>query len=372
MISRTQRRLHTGNYSAAVVPGIRDAQVSLSSETMASVDDATAAIARFDAELSVDLGPFASLLLRSESAASSQIENLSATAQTIALTELGASARGNGALVVANGRAMEAAIALADRLDESSILETHRVLLERSAPAVAGKWRTEQVWIGGTSFGPHRADFVPPHHRHIAEAISDLVEFLARDDMPVLVHAALAHAQFETIHPFPDGNGRTGRALVHALLAAKGLTRRVTVPISAGLLLDVDAYFAALGTYRAGEPETIVALLADSVFLAIENATLLVDELRAATAEWSETVSARPDSVVWKILDLLPRQPIVSSPLVQEATGVSAVNVLRAIDQLVATGVLNELSGQRRNRFWAAPAVLDALDAFAERAARRR
>jgi Fic/DOC family len=95
-------------------------------------------------------------------------------------------------------------------------------LLRGSQPEHAGKWRDQPVWIGGGDLSPHNADFVPPHHSRVEPAIADLVRFMDRDDMPPLVQAAIAHAQFETIHPFPDGNGRTGRALVQSLLRGKG------------------------------------------------------------------------------------------------------------------------------------------------------
>src|ERR1700712_2801977 len=135
-----------------------------------------------------------------------------------------------------------------------------------SSPEIAGRWRAEQVWIGGDSFGPHGAAFIPPHHDHVPAPMADLVEFTRAADLPLLSQAALAHAQFETIHPFPDGNGRTGRALIHAMLRSHGLTRNVTVPVSAGLLTDTVGYFEALTAYRSGEPAEIVEKLANASF----------------------------------------------------------------------------------------------------------
>jgi len=124
--------------------------------------------------------------------------------------------------------------------------------MEAHWPDIAGRWREQQVWIGGSRFGPHEADFIPPHHDRVPAAMADLAAFMARPDLPVLTQAAIAHAQFETIHPFPDGNGRVGRALVHSLLKAGGLARSVTVPVSAGLLGDTGTYFAADGIPRVG------------------------------------------------------------------------------------------------------------------------
>ena len=112
--------------------------------------------------------------------------------------------------------------------------------------------------------------------------MADLVEFMRRDDLPVLAHAAIAHAQFETIHPFTDGNGRTGRTLMHAMLEAKGLLRTVTVPISAGLLADTPRYFTGLTDYQRGDPETITRAVGDAVFCGVADARWLQFGERAA------------------------------------------------------------------------------------------
>nr|WP_206442977.1 Fic family protein [Candidatus Protofrankia californiensis] len=195
----------------------------------ALADEASSAIVRFDAELGAATASFASVLLRCESASSSRIENLPSGAKAIALAELGSTDERNATAIVGNVAAVKAALDLADRLDQGAILAMHSALMTRHAPRIAGRWREEQVWIGGDSYGPHAAAFVPPHHRHVPALMDDLARFISRTDLPSLSQAAIAHAQFETIHPFPDGNGRTGRALIHGMLRGHGLTRNVTV-----------------------------------------------------------------------------------------------------------------------------------------------
>lgn len=245
----------------------------------------------------------------------------------------------------------------------------HEALLGASRPEWVGHWRNQQVWIGGRN-SPHTAKFVPPHHERVPAAMDDLVAFIAREDIPPFVQAALGHAQFETIHPFPDGNGRVGRALIHALLRGKGLTRHVTVPVSAGLLNNTDTYFEALDEYRNGDPVAIVQRLSDAAFSAIGNGRVLVEDLQWLRAEWGVALKARSNSSAWKLLDLLVRHPVINSPLVQRELGVATVNALRAIDRLTAVGILKEVSGNHRNQVWEASEVLTALDAFAERAGR--
>ncbi len=200
--------------------------------------------------------------------------------------------------------------------------------------------------------------------------IEDLVAFAQRTDLPLLGQAAIAHAQFETIHPFPDGNGRTGRALIPAMLR-DGLTQNVAVPVSAGLLTDTASYFDALNAYRAGDPGAIVQRLAQASIAATANGRQLIAELRALRADWEQRITARRGAMAWRLIDLLLRQPVVDAATVAAEFGMAPPNAQRAITPLVDAGVLTEFTGFKRNRMWQAPGVLSALDAFAERAGRR-
>lgn len=372
-ISRTARRRHQGPYRAAVVPKIAREQVRLPPALTATVEDAATETARFDAEVGHEIAPFASVLLRSESAASSKIENLTASARAIAEAELGPYGRSkNAKQIVANVRAMDAAVALADRIDADAILEMHDALLVGSAPDIAGQWRNEQVWIGGSNHGPHDALFIPPHHDHVVAAIDDLVTFIARDDIPILAHAAIAHAQFETIHPFPDGNGRTGRALLHAQLRNKRLTRHVTVPVSAGLLTDTDSYFDALTAYRDGDPLPIVDRVTTATFTALGNGRRLVNELHDLRADWTERIGrVRRDATIWRAIDAVIRHPVINAKFLADELGVAPPNVYRTIERLVEADILVEFTDRKANQLWQTPEVLAALDAFAARAGRR-
>lgn len=380
-LSRSQRRRHQGAYTAAVVPQIARREPRLPSEVLAEADDASVAIARFDAYAATrldreagaaELAPMAAILLRTESASSSQIENLTVGARQVALAELGERVGRNAQVVAGNGAAMQAALAMAGRIDAASILEMHRTLLADADPDEAGRWRRQQVWVGGSGAGPHSAEFVPPHHARVPGDIDDLVAFIDRDDIPVLAHAAIAHAQFETIHPFTDGNGRTGRALLHAMLRSKGVTERVTVPVSAGLLTDTAAYFEALTAYRDGDPVPIVQQICRASLLAMDNGRRLVDDLADIRERWSARLTARRDAAVWRLIDLLIRHPVVNNALVARELGISDVAAQTAIDRLVAIESLRPENDRRRGRVWRCPDVLDALDDFAVRAGRRR
>jgi Fic family protein len=362
---------HSGPYRAALVPEIADQGLVLPADVAALAEDASIEIARFDAELGAEVAPFASVLLRSESASSSKIENLTSGAKSIALAELGSRDKRNATEIVGNVAAMVAALALADRLDEDALLAMHAALLSDVQPEIAGRWREEQVWIGGDSFGPHGAAFIPPHHDQVAALMVDLVKFTRRTDLPLLSQAAIAHAQFETIHPFPDGNGRTGRALIHAMLRGHGLTRNVTVPVSAGLLTDTNGYFDALTVYRQGDPAAIVEKLANASFAAAANGRQLVLDLRTIRRSWDDKIKARRGATAWRLADVLFRRPVIDTPTVARELGVTPQNALRAVTPLAESGILEEFTGFARNRMWQSREVLDALDDFAARAGRR-
>jgi Fic family protein len=371
MVSAKVRKRHSGSYQSAVVPVIAELTPRLPVAVASLAEEASIEIARFDAELGAEVAPFASVLLRSESASSSLIENLTSGAKAIALAELGSTEKRNATEIVGNVAAMKAALGLADRLDQSAILAMQHALVGEHDPGIAGRWRDEQVWIGGDSFGPHGAEFIAPHHTHIPALMDDLVRFTGRTDLPLLSQAAIAHAHFETVHPFADGNGRTGRALIHSMLRGHGLTRNVTVPVSAGLLVDTRGYFDTLTAYREGNPAAIVEKLARASFTAVSTGRQLVAELRTIRASWNEKIRARRDAGAWRLADALIRRPVVDAATVADALDVTPENALRAIAPLMEAGVITEFTGFARNRMWQSAEVLSALDAFAARAGRR-
>jgi Fic family protein len=360
-----------GTYHAAVPARIADLVLDLPPSVFADAESASHEITRFDAELGGEIAPFAAVLLRSESAASSQIENLTASARAIAEAELpGGKAKRNAQMIVANTAAMQAAVALSDNVDADAILAMHRALMVNEPRHTPGEFRTEPVWIGGGST-PIGATFVGPRHEVVSSAIGDLIAFAERADVPTLPLIAVGHAQFETIHPFTDGNGRTGRALVQAMLRNKGLARQVTVPVSAGLLADTDGYFAALTSYRDGNATPIVERFSRATVLAIANGRQLVADIRDIRETWNDVITARSDSAVWKVADLLTRRPVVNAALLAQELGIESTNAHRYLNPLAEAGILVETTSGPRNRVWRSPDVLAALDAFAERAGRR-
>ena len=368
--SRTTRQRESGPYQSPIVPPIADMLISLPGESAASVDEATQELTRFDTHATATLGagelaPMAAILLRTESASSSHIEQITAGARQIALAELDESSSENASLIVRNVHAMQAALRLASTLDETAILDVHAELLA-TRPEWAGRYRDSLVWVGGSRFGPRGAAHVGPPHESVPTSMADLVTFMQRTDLPPLVLAAIAHAQLETIHPFADGNGRTGRALVHGILRNTGVVARATAPVSAGLLRNTDGYFEALTAYRRGDAAPIIEAFAAASRFAARRGLQLVDELRAQTDIASTRLAGvRSDAAAFRALPLFVGQPIVTVRFIRDALEVPERSAFRAIETLVDRGVLEERTGRSRGRVYQNTAILDVLDAFA-------
>ncbi|MDO5618119.1 Fic family protein [Kocuria sp.] len=379
-MSRRMQLRSRGPYDACIPVPLAQMKIDLPAEVTAESEDALTEIIRFDAELATalpvperghqQLAPLSAVLLRTESASSSQIEKITAGAKALALASIGASSGPNARLVVANVAAMEAALELSQNLSEDSIKAAHAALLDGQEALDPGRYRSQQVWIGGSAPTPHTATFVPPHPDRVPAAMSDLLRFIRRTDVPVLTHAALAHAQFETIHPFADGNGRTGRALIHAMLHSAGRTNSLTIPVSAGLLSNTSAYFAALMDFRNGDPAPVVQQLARAGFKGVHNGRLLAQDILDMHGTWQDRVRSRRGASVWALLPLLIAQPAITTAFVVSQLEISTPAAQTAIDHLVEIGVLQPVSSAARNRVWVAGEVIAALDAFGKRARR--
>lgn len=363
---------HPETYEAAVPPQIADLLPTPSTEVAGKAAAAAHELGRFDAEAGSRVASFAPVLLRSEAASSSQIENLTASARAIFSAELGAKGGRNAELIAANTRAMTTAIELSEQLDPESVLEMHRVLMEGQDIHTPGAWRTEPVWIDTRSDSPIGAEFIAPSHHRVPGLVEDLAAFARRTDLPVLTAVAIAHAQFETIHPFTDGNGRTGRAFAQAMLRHRRLTRNVAVPVSAGLLADVDGYHAALMAYRRGDIDPIVIAFADASLRAVENSRQLLAELDRIRDGWEERLKARSDSNAWRLLDVFLRRPVLDAASAAGELGIRTPNVYPPLRKLTETGILKSKREHRLGPFWRSDEVLAAIDSFAVRAGRRR
>lgn len=359
-------------YDSSVPPTIAGRIPVIDPGVNAVAEEALRELSRFDAELGFQIAGFAPVLLRSEAASSSQIENLTASARAIFSAELGARSGSNAELIAANTSALLTALKGAGPISGESIQTIHQVQMGSQSRHTPGEFRNEQVWIGTRSDSPIGAEFVAPHHSLVADLIGDLTEFAGRTDVPAMTAIAITHAQFETIHPFTDGNGRTGRAIVQAMLRQRGITRNIAVPVSAGLLADVPRYHRALTEYRKGNVDPIVRIFAEAAFRAVENSTQLVADLREIRQSWNSRLTARKNSNAWRLLDILIEHPVLNSATAAEELGVAQPNIYPPLKALVDAGIAKSKAEHRLGPFWRSDEILSAIDAFAERAGRRQ
>ncbi|MGF1646560.1 MAG: Fic family protein [Kineosporiaceae bacterium] len=362
-------------YDAFVPDPVAGIDPLLPAEVAGVVADAEAAVRELNAVAHPALAPLARLLLRTESVASSKVEGIHVDGRALARAEGRAEAGGrlgrDVGEVLANIDAMELAIdtaTTASAVAVPDIERIHHALMHRSHPAIAGKVRDTQNWIGGNDYNPCGAAFVPPPPDEVPDLLQDLCTLLDDERLSPLTQAALAHAQFETVHPFIDGNGRTGRALVHVLLRRRRLAPDYVPPISVALAADPTRYIDGLVAFREGDVPRWVSLFAEAAARAAALASAHVRAVRSLQDGWRESLrqgaNPRSDGAAWLIIDILPGHPVVTLPVAVTAVRRSKAVVNSALVQLEEAGVLVRIGGGERNRTWEAAGLLDLLDAL--------
>jgi Fic family protein len=310
------------------------------------------------------------LLLRTESVASSRIEGLELSQRNLARALFDPSAaKGTAKSVAGNVRAMEEAIRIGS-MDQpfavADITAIHRTLLAGTDQAeIAGNLRTVQNWVGGRLNSPIDAEYVPPPPENVPGLLEDLVAFVNREDLPAVVQAAIVHAQFETIHPFNDGNGRVGRCLIHVVLRRRGLAPTFVPPVSVVLATNANAYVRGLVAYREGEIAAWCSSFSYACRSAAEESGALAARIAGLIEEWrGRAGSPRKGSAGSKLIELLPSQPIVSVATAHASIGGSAEAVRLALNSLEERGIVRQITAGRYARAWAADELFDILNEY--------
>jgi Fic family protein len=315
------------------------------------------------------IGP---LLLRSEAVASSRIEGYEVSSLNLARALIDPrAAKGSARAVAANVAAMEEAVAIADQdgpFGVDDLLAIHATLMAEEERARPGRVREEQNWIGGRLGNPSDAVFVPPPEDLVIPLLEDLVAFIGREDLPGVPQAAIAHAQFETIHPFIDGNGRVGRALVHVILRSRGIAARFVPPVSIVLAARPAAYVAGLTAYREGRLPDWIGSFSEAAGRAAAVSIELADEVVALQADWRQRAGKpRAGSAASRLIALLPALPVLSAPTARAAIGISQQQTLAGLKALAGAGVIRQLSAGTYDRQYAAIELFAPLTAYEER-----
>ncbi|MFD6677607.1 Fic family protein [Rhodococcus zopfii] len=338
------------------------------------------------------LAALSRLLLRSEAIASSMIEGIAPSPQQVALAELAQSEEVRGfsaqARLVANNitvlRRASNELVSAEAVTVGDVESLHAALLpdERHRGL-----RRVQNWIGGSNWHPLEAEFVPPAPDLVPSLMEDLVAYLNGGLHGPLVQAGMIHAQFETIHPFTDGSGRVGRALIHTVLARRGLSPDAVLPISLVLATLSERYVDGLTAYRyLGEPtaaesiegvSTWLSLFIEAAHIATEQARRLADDVAELQSAWADRLTTfrsgrglRPEpragSATARLLDRLPEAPVLTARTVERILEVSFPAARASLEELAEAGILSRKSVERGTTGYIAREILD-LVGLAER-----
>ncbi len=364
-----------GPYLAFVPALIAERRFPLSGEASAAVAEATRALARLAGTSAglTSMDALARIVVRAESVASSRIEGIDVSQQRLA--RVAHSARSGRASdpeaveVLGNVGAVEQAIAIGAAGGGFTVADVeaiHRTLLRHTADsAIPGVVRAKQNWIGGNDYTPIGADYVPPPPENVPALLDDLCRFVERDDLAPVAQAAIAHAQFENIHPFADGNGRVGRALIYTVLRRRGETEAFIPPLSLVLAQIPKAYVGGLGAYSQGNVDLWCARFAAATTRAAEEAQWLADAIDAQEADWLERLGhPRSDAAIRQILRELPAHPVIDAGVAEGLTGKSHTAVNNALNRLEAAEILQPLNEKRWARSWEARELLDLASAF--------
>lgn len=359
----------------AFIPGtLTDFDFDLPSSIAGVVSDAEQAIMTLNSRAQPAFAPLARLLLRTESIASSKVEGMQVGIRQLARAEsrmeTGGKASSTVLEVIGNIDAMQLAVdeaATAEKIGVEHLAEIHAKLMAKAPNSqTAGIVRRDQNWIGGNDYNPCGADFVPPPPEYVDSLLHDLCEATGDDALPPLVQAAMVHAQFETIHPFDDGNGRTGRALIHVVLRRRGIAATYVPPISVVLATERKRYIEGLTRFRAGDVGLWIEQFAAAAARAARLASDYLEAVTALMEEWRRRLTAGPapraDAAAWALIELLPAHPVITAPVAAAVTRRAKAAIHQAMRQLTDCGVLEPLSESKRNRSWEAVGLLDLLE----------
>lgn len=367
---RSGRRAEIDEYTASIPPLIAHVHLAPSPDVLEACGQARVDVGVLERSYAGQVAALEPFLLRTEAIASSQIEEELTTVDQLARAQHGIRAPRTARTVkgAIDGLALLVSRAGAG-VELADVLAAHRPLMADDPDEKwdAGTLRAVQNWIGGSNRSPRGAVHVPPAPERVPALMADLIAFMRRTDLDPVVQAAVAHAQFESIHPFTDGNGRIGRSLINAVWRYRGVTHEMAVPVASAIVADRERYFRLVNDYRLGDVGEFVAYLADAAARATEAATVSAERLAALPEQWRERVRPRAGSAVAVLLPLLISRPVVDASDVARLADVSPARAYAAIERLVEAEVLRPITESRRDMTWAAGEVLDEADLMVDR-----
>ncbi len=342
----------TYEYEPYEAQPIANLSISLSESAALAVAEASRALGTVP---TLPTAGIASVLYRSESSASSIIEDITVGPRRILEAEIASSDEIRDPIasrIIGNLEGLQDALATPFPATPTDYLRWHRLLMEghpRMQMEDIGAFRSKQNWIGGDGYGPRNAAFVPPRPGSVETLTSDLAAYTSRTDIAPVVQAAVAHARFEVIHPFTDGNGRVGRMLIQHVLASR-VSLVAPIPVSIPWSQDKDGYINNLREYQAGDTDAWLEFFGMSVVAAVAWMHSVGNRITSLLSSLADRSRSRGESVAARVIRDLPVHPIVNADTVADRYGISRQAAHEALTRLSEDDVLTERSFSRRTK----------------------
>jgi Fic family protein len=346
-------------------PRIATQHLAITRRLAADIKRCMREIAALESEQGPHVDGLRSMLLRGEAVAAARIarvDDVTEYAQALS----GVPPHRSFPSVTSAAGAIDSLVASVDGgadLTVASLLAAHRALVPDHVTSRGHHGlRQTQTWIGGSDHSPRLASYVPPPPETLEADLTDLLAFSNRIDMPVLVQAAVAHAQFHSIHPFASGNGELGFALFHAVLHRRTVTSTGVVPLASALVSRRTEYLEVLARYRGGDPRPLVRLVVGNAHRAAREARQTAQRMSTFPLLWREALGPVPaHSAAARLLTVLPQMPVLTAGDADVVARVAKSALYRALDDLVEAGVLRPMTDRARKQVWAAGDMLDEL-----------
>lgn len=362
-LSRRRRELLKTPYKSGVIKNLSEIEIELDDVNNKLLLEAVEEISKLDVLVKSEKVGLPKILLRSEALSSSQIEFYSAKVSNIALAEVSANVSKEASTINNNLHSLESSLEYQGLITLPFIEQIHNKLMNND-PKITFGLREKVIWIGTGNELPHEADYVPPHYEYLEKYMREFLLFVNRNDIHPLITAAFAHAYFETIHPFEDGNGRVGRILIQVILKNKGFINNVNIPFSVELIKDTRKYISVLNDFRDGNYNSIIKLLLESAMNIVPQIYRLVKEITELKAKWETSVDARKDAIIWKMLDDIIIQPVFDLEYFEKKYSISNRAVRNNVDKLVNSNIVIIRGHNKRKAYYEAKEVIKLIEDF--------
>jgi len=357
-ISRRNQKLKENPYLSSVLSDLSNINIELDNNLQNMLLEAIEELSKLDGFIKDKLNGFPMIVLRSESLSSTQIEHYNASNRNIAQAQIMPTTNKETNIIKNNLESLVLFLEEDNKIDRDTIVKINSKVMNDEGVDI----RTEVNWIGKSNSIPHTADFVPPHPEHLEKNINEFIKFCKRDDIHPLLQAAFAYAYFETIHPFIDGNGRTGRILIQVLLKEKGYLDELHVPFSMGLIKNNQRHIEALNEFRKGNYNSIIELFLENSLAVVPLIYNTLNELINIKNSWLSKVSARSDALVWDIIDELIYQPVISVNYIKDKYKANDQAVRNNFNILEEANIISKIGNSKRNVMYEAKEVITIID----------